>query len=415
MRAAPCDRSRPAWLLALLLLPAAACGASPPRPPAAGEPGVALAAPEAQRGAVDPPRAGAAPPAPEPDPCPPGAPADLDRWIEGAPLRQAVLAAAGARAVTEAGEGIRPLTCDALRAIRALALPTEVGSLAGIERLAGLEDLVLGDRTDYYNATRAPRPLSRADLAPLASLARLRRLSVGAVESLDALAELTSLEELNVDAVASGDLAPLARLERLRSLQIGTGDPRVWPANPNPGSRTAGLRYSLDRGGDIADLRPLAALSRLEVLEIPGAKLSDLRPLAGLASLRVLNLRRNPIRDLAPLGALSRLEILHLDGDQVVDAAPLARLGALRELRLDGNPLSDVGPLAGLPALEELSLGSTQVVDARPLLALPKLRMLWLCGSPALLSAGWKLNRAGFQALRKRGISAPDFRGCTCC
>jgi uncharacterized protein (TIGR02996 family) len=64
--------------------------------------------------------------------------------------------------------------------------------------------------------------------------------------------------------------------------------------------------------GAISDLRPLAALSRLQSLYLQ-APLVDLAPLAGLAALETITLHQVKAIDLAPLLALPKLESLRID------------------------------------------------------------------------------------------------------
>jgi internalin A len=342
---------------------------------------------------------------------------DLEAVFADPVLRQKVLAAIEAPAGTAVVDSPRRVTCRDLVSIQRLVVTANVTSLAGIERLTGLTELTLGERFDYYEPSRAPRALPGAELLRLRSLATLTRLSLGPVETLEAVASLVQLQELNVDAVESADLGPLRGLSRLRVLQIGTGDPRTWKGwdDGKLGQRTVGLLYAMDRAGEVADLEPLAGLSSLRVLEITGAKVASLAPLAGLETLEILNLRKNLVRDLGPLGALSRLELLLLDDNQISDLTALASCAGLRELHLAHNPIVDVHPLAANTSLEKVFLGATGVRDARPLAVLPGLKVLNLCASPALVSKDWKVNRPVFDALRRRGVSAPGFVACTCC
>lgn len=343
--------------------------------------------------------------------CRPGGTADL-RGVADGVIRRAIQVATGAVRMTEAGESVGDVTCDAVLALRALDVRTGVTSLRGIGLLANLERLSVGERFDYYKLDRDPPPLPAAALGGLAELPRLRSLSLGPVADLAPVAALGALEELNVDRVASADLSPLRALAHLRVLQIGTGDPNAWQGNPNP--RSEGLVYALARGGGIADLGALAGLKALEVLEIEGARVVDLAPLAGLSALRILNLQENAIADLGPLARLTKLQVLLLKKNQITDVAPLRGLTALVEVRLGNNPIVDGAPLAELTALRELWLDTTKVADARPFAAMASLETLYLCFSPAT-EKPTRANRAVLRALRKRGVTAPEFRGCHCC
>ncbi len=79
----------------------------------------------------------------------------------------------------------------------------------------------------------------------------------------------------------------------------------------------------------IVDLSPLASLTNLVSLEVPGNQIVDVSPLASLTRLERLNLRSNEIVDVSPLASLTRLEELWLGGNEIVDVSPLASLNRL--------------------------------------------------------------------------------------
>ena len=129
-------------------------------------------------------------------------------------------------------------------------------------------------------------------------------------------------------------------------------------------------------GTDLADARPLAALTNLRSLQLIATPVSDLAPLTALTSLQSLRLGGTQVRDVAPLTALTRLQSLDLNSTQVSDLAPLAALTSLQWLNLSGTQVSDVAPLAALTSLEDLDLEGTRVSDVAPLTTLTRLRIL---------------------------------------
>jgi Leucine-rich repeat (LRR) protein len=131
------------------------------------------------------------------------------------------------------------------------------------------------------------------------------------------------LEARTVDAVnvEDDDLSPLARLRFLEVLRTRWTNPHATP-----------VRLP-------ADLAPLAALTRLRVLELPGWEIDDLGPLARLAALEELDVRGTRVRDLDPLSGLPRL----------------------RRLVLDRCPVRDLSPLLGMDSLEVVSVRETRV------------------------------------------------------
>ena len=118
-----------------------------------------------------------------------------------------------------------------------------------------------------------------------------------------------------------------------------------------------GLEYAtnlkslyLPRDNPIKDLTPLAKLTQLELLHMPGVPINDLTLIANLTQLKELILTSCGIRDISPLGSLTQLILLNLNSNGIVDVSPLANLTALKKLYLEGNQIVDVSPV------QELSL-----------------------------------------------------------
>lgn len=126
----------------------------------------------------------------------------------------------------------------------------------------------------------------------------------------------------------------------------------------------------LDRDLGEEGLRHLAALSKLELLELSGpVEDPSMKGLGGLVTLRTLRLSHPQIDDrIAPeLEPLRRLEWLDLGGTAISDEglSGLAELTSLKTLHLHHTRVTNRGlaQLAKLGALEELTLHSTDVVD----------------------------------------------------
>ncbi len=132
------------------------------------------------------------------------------------------------------------------------------------------------------------------------------------------------------------------------------------------------------------DLRPLAQLTRLGSLDLVSGeiefiftlRIADLAPLAGLTKLRRLQLGHTTVTDIRAVAKMTRMEVLSFPASRVRDLHPLVGMTRLRDLDLSGTDVVDLSPLAKLAALERLDLIRTKVRDLSPLLGLPKL--VWL-------------------------------------
>ena len=156
------------------------------------------------------------------------------------------------------------------------------------------------------------------------------------------------------------------------------GDPR----GPGQGARGAGHCGRSCRSGSLSarngGVRDLAGLA------VPRADrngIADLWPLASLTRLEALDLGANRVRHLQPLAGLERLRMLRLDGNRLSELRSLSRLNGLADLRLAGNTVENLGPIAGLEGLRRLHLRGNSVGDLRPLRGLPSLAWAHAGGS----------------------------------
>jgi len=130
----------------------------------------------------------------------------------------------------------------------------------------------------------------------------------------------------------------------------------------------------------VSDVKPLAALTKLNELLLNHTQVSNVAPLAGLTTLEVLWLHNTQVDEVTPLAGLTNLNNLSLHNTPVSDITPLAKLKNLRWLDLSYTQFSDVTQLAGLTNLKSLRLYNTQVSDVTPLADITNLERLWLDG-----------------------------------
>ena len=164
------------------------------------------------------------------------------------------------------------------------------------------------------------------------------------------------------------------------------------------------LKYLNVFEGEITDLRPLANLTGLIILGLPGHQIRDISALQDLTNLMILSLDSNQISDITALGNLTNLTNLGLGYNDFSDITALGNLTNLKDLFLAGNQISDITALSDLTNLEELFLGnnnlnditalgnltnltklsllSNQITDVGPLVSLVNLEELYLAGNP---------------------------------
>lgn len=127
----------------------------------------------------------------------------------------------------------------------------------------------------------------------------------------------------------------------------------------------------------VSDITPLAVLTHLEWVNLPGkshrsGRLESLRPLQGLR-LQQLRAGWTRVHDLTPLAGMP-LRVLRIGGTRVENLAPLRGL-PLEELDIWSTSVSDLGPLRELPRLKTLGLSGVLATDLTPLADIPLVRL----------------------------------------
>ena len=130
----------------------------------------------------------------------------------------------------------------------------------------------------------------------------------------------------------------------------------------------------------VSDLEPLRemALTDLDISDTPVTDLSPLGAPGPSSVLRKLVLWRTPASDFSPLAACTKLEVLDAADTGLIDLDPLGKL-KLRVLLIAGSRVREISALSGMP-LERVSLCRTAVTDLSPLLKSPSLRELTIPG-----------------------------------
>ena len=141
------------------------------------------------------------------------------------------------------------------------------------------------------------------------------------------------------------------------------------------------LRAAVESALRVASGAPIVAseMEALTRLEARNANISDLTGLEFATNLTELHLgpervanewrNSNAVKDLSPLAGLTQLTLLHLPGNSISDISPVADLTNLTWLNLWGNSISDIFPVAGLTKLTDFYLGDNNISDLSPLVA----------------------------------------------
>lgn len=247
------------------------------------------------------------------------------------------------------------MAIDDLISMRMTAPPQSIEDLGSLKRLPS-RLAILGKTKNLDRLAEGPP---------------IEALWVGDVNERQFAAILPHIDPLYLlfDGLRVSDLTPLGTLRRLQALEIRWN---TKVTNVSFLEHLTGLRLlAISHCPKVHDLRPIAALENLEILDLSGGMWSTFKP-----------------DTLEPLGQLHRLRGLSLKTIRVKDRslAPLARLTQLRELELSNQfpteeyarlsvALPDVQCTHFEPYFKAGALGADKVMvtgTGKPVLTLPK-------------------------------------------
>lgn len=123
----------------------------------------------------------------------------------------------------------------------------------------------------------------------------------------------------------------------------------------------------ISRVNNISDIKPLAVLARLEILNISSLQLTDLSPLSKTSRLKVLDLSDTPVTDLSPLMSHKSLEELNCSNSLLNNIDIISGFKNLKKLNISGTRVSKLDPLENCLNLEELDCYNTRINNLKVL------------------------------------------------
>lgn len=213
---------------------------------------------------------------------------------------------------------------------------------------------------------------------PTLAAAVRRELGLSASDSLT----LTELKRLEVLDVSGQNIVNFAGLESAVNLR------RLTAANCQLQDATAlagitGLEALDLSGNTLTDLSFLTDAHQLQQLYLKGTALTSVSGLEKVAStLLVLDVSQNQVADLSPLAGLSKLTMLDVSDNPATDLSPVTGFETLGVLYANSLSLSSVSGISDLTGLKSLQLKNNAVSDLSPLLSLEHLMDLDVTSNP---------------------------------
>lgn len=115
------------------------------------------------------------------------------------------------------------------------------------------------------------------------------------------------------------------------------------------------------REGTIRSLTDLEKMPNLKQISISMQKITDVSPLAALQKLEAMDIKNNPVMDISPLSGLKFLKRVSLFDTRVTDFSPLINCPMLFELNAGKLPISSLESFDGLKSLQNLCLYETTI------------------------------------------------------
>jgi hypothetical protein len=111
----------------------------------------------------------------------------------------------------------------------------------------------------------------------------------------------------------------------------------------------------------VADLAPLRSLEEISRLNLSGTHVESLDDISHIEGIVSLNLSETPMSDISVVAAFEMLEELDISFTDVRDLAPVSHLKNLVFLRADYTPVDDVSCILESQSIRELYVRRTRV------------------------------------------------------
>jgi len=199
-----------------------------------------------------------------------------------------------------------------------------------------------------------------------------------AVESTLAITNPTAEDMLALTTlVANGKgISSLGGLEYAENLTyLDASNNQIADISPLAGlTKLTDLRLHVNRIQGVSALRNMTALTRLF---LSANQITDISPLAGLTKLTDLRPNTNQIKDISALAGLTNLTQLEIqENKEITDVSAVAEMTKLTWLNIDGNKVTDIGPLSRLTQLQHLEIARNQITGISALSAMMQLTYL---------------------------------------
>jgi internalin A len=302
-----------------------------------------------------------------------------------------------------------------------LALPLKITALAGLSFLTASPASAANQISP--SRIQIDSPLTEADVASVQSLKRWPDVAINVPRSAtsESFASLEKLPEIREIIVAPGNkdiasLKPLASLPRLQKLKLNTVEKaKSSPLGLSPLAHCPDLVEIEFYATPVADIEALASCTKLQDANFYMSTVDSLDFLASTPEMRKLNLygTAHTFPSYEPVTKLTKLSELNIYmNKQATDAnlSVLQKLTSLRLIRMSNSAqVTSLDFLSNCADLEELHAHSCRKLsDIKALARMPKLSLAYLSNA-AITDITMLTDKPGLRFLNLAGVKIADF------
>ena len=223
-------------------------------------------------------------------------------------------------------------------------------------------------RTETYLTLRSA-VLSSEDLRQITKLDELHTLNITECRFTEGTEELKGLGRnittLDMEGCTGiSDYGFVSSLAGLQTLNITNGDITDDELAAIDFSSLPDLsNIRINGNKKITDIGPLAAVTKLRILEISDTSVSDLSALTDINTLTILRASDTMLTDLTPISLNTDLEELRVDSCKITSLRPLRDMTNLKILTAGRNELTDLDGLQDKEELVSLVLSENKLAN----------------------------------------------------
>ncbi|MGK7391470.1 MAG: leucine-rich repeat domain-containing protein [Candidatus Cyclobacteriaceae bacterium M2_1C_046] len=205
------------------------------------------------------------------------------------------------------------------------------------------------------------------DIQPVSNLNNLEEIHFDStsIDSLDALEDINSLKRIYSDDAGISRQEAAAFMQRNPGTLVIFASDRLfeWWKNLSPDWKKALLKHNVFVNKTAPSKEELAALTRIDSLNLSNFGLYDLEPLNSFHQLFYLDISKNNISNIELLRNFEELKKVNISSNPVDTISALNQLKDLEEVKINNLNIGSLAPFYGLQELKIIFADHTDLDD----------------------------------------------------